>query len=438
MYGSSRLGMTRAPALPSQTIAITGGGTAYVTSFTRGLKSYELANHLGNVLATITDKKIGVSSDAHSSLIDHFTADLVTAQDYYPFGMIMPGRNYTAPGGANYRYGFNGQENENEIAGVGNHTTAEFWEYDPRIGRRWNIDPVGKEWESPYATFSNNPIARADPNGDSDTAIAFKAAAYQQVMDENQKKMAAMEPVIEKYQENIKMMKSLLNQKVLFDVGMSWNIFSWLPQMGSDAISGSDVDYMASQLAARIDELQDVVQKYNSAYTDYSYAAKSLKLEFQNATHLDIGGGVVLDRLSEVSKTAGIAGAMHLNSGAAQGSFAIYEIMVDGQTLKFGIADANRLRKGGEFAGLPERLAQQLSRIGKYAPELEVTFKLGTALQVTKATILKEETATILAHAKQFGIPLGNLSHIKTYAQEFGKGELSAKALQALSKFMKF
>jgi len=30
---------------------------------------------------------------------------------------------------------------------------AEFWEYDPRIGRRWNINPVGKEWESPYAVL---------------------------------------------------------------------------------------------------------------------------------------------------------------------------------------------------------------------------------------------------------------------------------------------
>jgi hypothetical protein len=40
-----------------------------------------------------------------------------------------------------YRFGFNGQEKVNEIAGVGNHNTAEFWEYDTRLGRRWNLDP---------------------------------------------------------------------------------------------------------------------------------------------------------------------------------------------------------------------------------------------------------------------------------------------------------
>jgi hypothetical protein len=45
---------------------------------------------------------------------------------------------------------------------VGNHNTALFWEYDTRLGRRWNIDPVKKEWESPYATFSSNPIWYSD------------------------------------------------------------------------------------------------------------------------------------------------------------------------------------------------------------------------------------------------------------------------------------
>jgi RHS repeat-associated protein len=70
----------------------------------------------------------------------------------------------------NYRYGFNGQEKTDEIAGLGNHTTAKFWEYDTRIGRRWNLDPVRKEYESPYVTFGNNPLRYIDPSG-KDTAL---------------------------------------------------------------------------------------------------------------------------------------------------------------------------------------------------------------------------------------------------------------------------
>jgi hypothetical protein len=37
---------------------------------------------------------------------------------------------------------------------------------DPRIGRRWNIDPVPAVWESGYAVNRNNPIQFNDPLGD--------------------------------------------------------------------------------------------------------------------------------------------------------------------------------------------------------------------------------------------------------------------------------
>jgi hypothetical protein len=37
--------------------------------------------------------------------------------------------------------------------------------YDSRIGRRWELDPIVKPWESPYATFANNPIWHSDPKG---------------------------------------------------------------------------------------------------------------------------------------------------------------------------------------------------------------------------------------------------------------------------------
>jgi RHS repeat-associated protein len=77
--------------------------------------------------------------------------------------MLMPTRTWD--NGSKYRYGFNGQEMDNEIAGEGNTCTAEFWEYDSRLGRRWNVDPVFKDYESPYATFGNNPIWFADPLG---------------------------------------------------------------------------------------------------------------------------------------------------------------------------------------------------------------------------------------------------------------------------------
>ena len=75
----------------------------------------------------------------------------------------MPGRKYQS-GNSAYRYSINAQERSEELNE--NFTTALYWEYDSRIGRRWNVDPVKKESESPYLTFSGNPILLSDPNGD--------------------------------------------------------------------------------------------------------------------------------------------------------------------------------------------------------------------------------------------------------------------------------
>ena len=69
--------------------------------------------------------------------------------------------------GGGYRYFFNGQEADNEVLGDGASFSAEFWQYDSRLGRRWNLDPVFKEYESPYACFAGNPVRFADPKGDS-------------------------------------------------------------------------------------------------------------------------------------------------------------------------------------------------------------------------------------------------------------------------------
>lgn len=64
------------------------------------------------------------------------------------------------------RFGFNGQERTDEIAGTGNHNTALYWEYDTRLGRRWNLDPKPIESVSSYAVITNNPILMNDPFGD--------------------------------------------------------------------------------------------------------------------------------------------------------------------------------------------------------------------------------------------------------------------------------
>jgi hypothetical protein len=107
-------------------------------------------------LVTVSDKKIGVDANSDGT-IDYYTADVISAQDYYPGGMTMPGRK-SSQSNSNYRYGFNSIEKADEISGAGNHYTAEFGEYDPRLGRRWNLDPKPTIGVSDYSMFLNNPI----------------------------------------------------------------------------------------------------------------------------------------------------------------------------------------------------------------------------------------------------------------------------------------
>jgi hypothetical protein len=86
------------------------------------------------------------------------------SKDYYTGGSIMPGRSYVA---GDYRYGgANGQERVDEIKGYGNHYTAKFWEYDPRLMRRWNLDPKPTIGVSDYSVYLNNPISNTDVLGD--------------------------------------------------------------------------------------------------------------------------------------------------------------------------------------------------------------------------------------------------------------------------------
>ena len=74
-------------------MAATGG----INTFERGNKFFELSNHLGNVLTTITDNKLQAQDPSDPDEVEYYYPDIVTATDYYAFGMAMPGRKYPEP-----------------------------------------------------------------------------------------------------------------------------------------------------------------------------------------------------------------------------------------------------------------------------------------------------------------------------------------------------
>ena len=117
------------------------------------------------MLVTVSDKKIQHSTDG--TTVDYYNADIVTANDYYPFGMTMPGRKYNQ-GNSKYRYGFNGKENDNEVKGEGNQQDYGMRIYDPRLGRFLSVDPLSPKYPelTPYQFASNSPIQGIDLDGE--------------------------------------------------------------------------------------------------------------------------------------------------------------------------------------------------------------------------------------------------------------------------------
>jgi RHS repeat-associated protein len=80
----------------------------------------EIDEYFGNVRVVISDEFVSGKAIVEASY------------QYYPFGMMMPGKNT----GADYRFGFNGKEMDNDVGkGTGVQYDCGFRIYDARIAK---------------------------------------------------------------------------------------------------------------------------------------------------------------------------------------------------------------------------------------------------------------------------------------------------------------
>lgn len=157
-----------------------------------GNKQYEVTNHLGNVLATVSDRRLAEDNYSYSSSgsgnynydairnlyyavtptmgthnrvtmssdnnADWYTADVRSYSDYYAFGAPMEGRS-----NGDYRYDFNGKETdaESDLQDYGMRI------YNARLGRFLSVDPITANYPmlTPYQFASNTPVVAIDLDG---------------------------------------------------------------------------------------------------------------------------------------------------------------------------------------------------------------------------------------------------------------------------------
>jgi RHS repeat-associated protein len=141
LYGSSRLGMLR-PEVSWSTAPPAIPHFASTRLLRYGTKRYEVNDHLGNVRASISDRR-----QFSSTIFDPVISD---ATDYFPFG--APNRSVSSSAG--YRYGFNGKEldKSNEF-GTANVYDYGFRIYNPSIGRFLSVDPLTRSYSPVSMVF---------------------------------------------------------------------------------------------------------------------------------------------------------------------------------------------------------------------------------------------------------------------------------------------
>lgn len=155
IYGINRLANNN-----SDFDLLASNSTEDLYEFNRGHKQFELTNHLSNVLATISDKKVFLDVNGQNEI----RSEVLSANDYYPFGSTMPERSFSSN---SYRYGFNGKEKDEDISGNGNSYDYGFRIYNPRIAKFLSVDPLAKSypWYTPYQFAGNKPINCIDLDG---------------------------------------------------------------------------------------------------------------------------------------------------------------------------------------------------------------------------------------------------------------------------------
>ena len=121
-------------------------------------KFYAIKDHLGSERVVISDVKEPSPNGSK------FYTNNISVNNYYPFGSLISDISRSSE---DYRYGYNGKENDNEITGKNNTTDYGARTYANRLARFLSTDPLKSKFpsQSSYIYAGNNPILFIDFDG---------------------------------------------------------------------------------------------------------------------------------------------------------------------------------------------------------------------------------------------------------------------------------
>ena len=166
--------------------------------------------------------------------------------------------------GCGYRYGFQGQEQDDEIKGEGNSVNYKYRMHDPRVGRFFAVDPLDHEYPfySPYSFSGNRVLDRIEREG----LEPAEPAIYKFV------KGTANEPVF---------WKSTVGKKYRYNLDLYRRV------MSADHIIKVNGIHVFNKVAALKESLYEVnydFNKFNSLLFDKAYRLMKAKEEEANET----------------------------------------------------------------------------------------------------------------------------------------------------------
>jgi len=290
---------------------------------------------------------------------------VLTANDYYPFGMIMPGRKYAFDD--TYRYGFNGKENDNEVKGEGGQQDYGMRIYDPRLGRFLSVDPIGDEYPelTPYQFASNTPLWAIDLDGLEGLIATGTTPPFM-----SGKQWPTGMVVSDEMGHRINAKLTPEQKSALLDV---------LPLIGTakgiyEAVTGED--FVTGEKLSATDRALAVVP--------YVGKAKKITKVAKAADKIDEVKGVAkaADKIDDAKTTEkALVKPKNKNANDAEGEFMLYDVHSEpnkqGELLKVGKADAERITSTGEpvrmkaserkarRAGYPNATATERKKLGR-------------------------------------------------------------------------